>query len=275
MASNFTTHYINPSIFKVTTIESLLIYILSFWVVFFTYQIPTILASDYFGICTELHFNELKFLTSDYSTIWNSNNAIVIFSIGSISVFVLMFVIAYFYWKRRENEELIKTFFLWIILHSLNRILSSHVIGTMLDSYYSNVVLDWILADLWLKLTIIITGFILMVIIGRYLVGTILYSAKYFALVRPKFRSHFLISQIFRPWLIATLLFGVMQFINLSISEMLMHLTMGLFLIPSYFFYHNAKTIRPEKEVISSHKEIYLLSTVTIGITLTLILLLV
>ncbi len=221
--------------FKILTVHSVIAYLFGYLVVFFAYNSITILVALFYEIKTILYHHKLLFLTSDYSTLWNVDSACYVFSAGSIFLALAILALIRVYKYYEDYEGLMKIFLFWIILHSINRIIGFFIAGTIWDLYASNVVLDWLYVEYWLRILFVVGAIFLIFGIGSKTTKPLLRSSISFKFVESRKRLFFIWSQAFRTWFIATVIIFLINLPEYAYMENFLSVTMFFFLFPSYF----------------------------------------
>ena len=227
--------------FKILTIYSTATYLISYVLVYLIFSSITILVANIYHIETILYHDKLFFLTPDNSPLWDFDSAIYVFGAGTRFCVILMAALMIFFHKIREEKTFFKIFVFWFILHLINRMISTFILGSLIDLYFSNVVFDWLYFDRWLDLVLAIFSLFLLITIGNFTTRSLLLASRSFQLIKSNKRSHYVWYQAITPWFISSVIIMVMHLPSFAYIENLLSGFMFIIVSSTYF---NFRTIK-------------------------------
>lgn len=239
------------------TINSTAYYVLSYIIVAFLFQLCQSLVGFYlFDIPSVFDRNSADYLIKPEA--WSFDSVKVIFSSGVVVAFILGLLCLIVYLKAMELDGLLRLFFLWAFIHSMNMFLGSVMLGAFIFEGFGYV-LSWMYLQDTAKMIILFISLFVILATGSLMTRPFLYSANSYynmlsAEMRPSFRKY----QFFLPYLAGTFIILIMRF-PLSLYELLLQITPVLFILPlwwgiskfpPYFFEERPKDIKIHKHLV-------------------------
>ncbi len=221
--------------FKILTIYSTVAYLVAYVLVYLSYNIVTGLVGRFYDIKTILVQNKLFFITPDFSALWNFDSAFYVFSLGTVFLFIIFFVMLAVYKHYQYKESIKKIFLFWIVLHCINRASGSFIIGTIFHLYYSNVVLYWLFVGRTYRILLFILVSLFLFFIGGATTKPMLLSTMKFSFVEELKRHYFVLHQAIYPWFISSIILIIVHIPKYAYTENFLSITMLVLLFPSFF----------------------------------------
>ena len=240
------------------TINSTALFLLSYLLVFFIHQAFTILSALIFSVPVEIDYTKISFLIYKYA--WTFDSVKIIYSTGPIicmilSIFMLVIAIRF-----REFDGLLKMFFLWGFVHSINLFLGSALAGALLGEGFGHVLIWMFMPDTG-KMIITLLGIFGLAGIGFGITKLFLLSGNtYYNKQEPSDRPLFLLHQVLLPYLLGTAAIVAFRF-PLNYYEILRLLTPIIIVLPAFlnsssfpvfFFDENPKTIKISSSLLAA-----------------------
>ena len=231
-------------------INSAICYTMAYIFIYFFYQLVTFVASIGSGINVAFGYNGIKFLTGDYSPLWNKDSVFAVFLSGSIISLIFGIVALLLYIVIMYSKLTLKIFLLWVFLHAFNRIIITFVYGNIFFRYGPNLILDWIyFGD---EFRILISAFLILIllIIGMFSSNAFLHSTDSVHLIKKKNRLSFLFSQVLIPYIIGNVTIVVFFLPKLPPIELAINLCMIIVISPIFFHYKNFSVLEIDEPEI-------------------------
>jgi len=214
--------------------NSTLIFIVSYILVYFIYQLTVILSASLFNIDSILYYFTLDF--DDLSPLWSRLNIIFItFSGPFISLVIGLFFFNYLF-KLKRFKSLQKLFILWISLHAFNHFAGALILGIVTTDGFGYVV-EWLYLGIVFKFILIFIAFFILIIIGYQSTSKFLSTSNSLERVKVGVRNTFLFNQAFLPWLLGSLILLIIRIPNNFNYpyETLMFFSLAFIVIPVFF----------------------------------------
>lgn len=227
--------------------NSTLIFIITYIIVYFIYQLTIILNASLFNIDSILYYFTLDF--DDFSPLWTRLNIIFItFSGPFISLVIGLFLFNYLF-KLKRFKSLQKLFILWMSLHAFNHFAGALIFGIATKDGFGYVV-EWLFLGIVLKFLLVFIAFFILVIIGYQSTPKFLSTSNSLDRVRVGVRNTFLFNQAFLPWLLGSIILLIIRIPNNFNYpyETFMFFSFAFIIIP-VFFNDMAKPYRIYKKV--------------------------
>ena len=175
----------------------------------------------------------------DYGTIyyyiepheWTHDSVELIYSAGPILVFVIGLISLIAFWSLVEEPARIKTFFMWLVLHSFNFFFGGLIIGNIFKQGVGHV-FNWMYLTDTTKMLIALFGFL-------GLLGTALIMSKpaaisansYFNKLNEKNFPFFVSAQLIVPFILGTLIYIGYFLPYILIQEIFSWISLALLLL--------------------------------------------
>lgn len=233
-------------------------FLLSYLLVFIIHQGFTTLAAIIFNVPVEVDYTKVNFMVYKYA--WTFDSVKIIFSTGPVICLILSIFMLVVAIKFREYDGLLKMFFLWGFVHSINLFLGSAIAGALLGEGFGHVLIWMFMPDTG-KLIITLIGLFGLAAIGFGITKLFLLSANsYFNKQDTTERPVFLVYQVLLPFLLGTIIIIIFRY-PLNYYELLRLLTPVIIVLPSFFnssgfpvffFDENPKTIKTSSSLIAA-----------------------
>jgi hypothetical protein len=228
-------------------VNSTAYFILSYLVIYFLQQLITALTALHFDIDSVIHFNYLDFLVRGDD--WTFDSVKIVFSVAIIFSLISALICLIIYLRTLEFDGLLRLFFLWGFLHSINNVIGGILIGAFIGEG-PGYVLSYIYMTDTSKLFLALFAIFFLLGIGSAMVKSMLFTANsYYNNQRPEERFTFNRRQFFQPFIIGNILlaaakFPMTNFEILLIAPFFLLLFPLLFLsrsFPEFYFDENPK----------------------------------
>ncbi len=224
---------INSKILVISTTA----YIFSYLLVYFIYQLTTVLVASQYHVRTILFFDKITYITQDNSPFWYSDSVLTVFSASPVISIIFILTLIWLYHKFIDDESIMKHILLWGSLHFINRLFGTFIIGSIFYLYESNLITDWLYIQKEMNIILVSVVFIIMIIIGRLSAFPLLASANSPVQLKESRRKTFIVYQVFLPWLIGSIILFVILLPNIPVNNSLLHISILTLILPLYFRY--------------------------------------
>jgi hypothetical protein len=130
-------------------INSAMIFIITYFIAYLTYQLAVMLTASRWGINSVLLYYEVFWPMGNNSDKWNTINIITITFMGPFVSLVMGIIYMVFYVRRDRLTGLKKLFYLWLGFHSLNFFFGAFL-GGMITYQGFGYVIGWSYMPTWL-----------------------------------------------------------------------------------------------------------------------------
>lgn len=194
--------------FGILLINSTLLYILAFSLVYFLHNFITMVVAASFDIPTIFQYYKLSFPISTYSNLWTRPALVVIFASGPLlSLIIALFLLRFFFIKNQLIRQT-RMLMLWTILHGVNMFFGAYIMGmiTRTGFIYTS---EWIFYSSKFDVEEIIfslIAFFVLVVTGRYVTRLFLIASFSRSLIKSDFRSYYILVQAILPFIFGSLI---------------------------------------------------------------------
>ncbi|MCD4745996.1 MAG: hypothetical protein K8R58_06830 [Bacteroidales bacterium] len=225
----------------ITTVNSLIFFILAFLTVYIINQYTTILAASFFDIPSVLYSYRIYWPLYTYSSLYTRGALIIIFGTGPLLCLILGFVFFRLLLLTRNRINYFKTYFLWVSIHAFNMFFGAYIVGviTRTGFIYTS---EWLFLSNVFDVEEII--FLIVSIVALIIIGYI--STKHFLalsnsnnMIVPKNRIFYIFSQVFIPWVLGNIVLYSINIPNNPFNLTLLILTTILIIIPVFTNYNS------------------------------------
>ncbi|MBC8319708.1 MAG: hypothetical protein H8E34_03185 [Bacteroidetes bacterium] len=180
-------------------------YVLAFLFVFYVNHFIKIILAGSYGYDLGFEWVSIYFYIEPYE--WTHDAVKLIYSSGPVLIFVIGLISLVAFWSLVEEPARLKTFFMWLTLHSFNFFFGGLLIGNIFKKGVGHV-FNWMYMTDTSKMIVALIGFL-------GLLGTALIMSKpaaisansYFKNLNEKNFPFFITAQIIVPFIIGTLLY--------------------------------------------------------------------
>lgn len=219
-----------------TLINSILMFVLAFWLVYLSNQMVSILIGKFFSIPAVLYSYRIFWPLYTYSSLYSRQALIVIFGLGPLSSLILAIAGYRIYLWARKFRFNIKVFILWLAIHGFNMFFGAYISGMITRTGFIYTT-EWLFFSNIFDVEEII--FLIFSIIGLIIIGV--YSTRQFILasnspdiIQPRLRFFYILAQVFLPWLVGNGIILMLNFPNNPPEFMLLIASSGLMVLPAF-----------------------------------------
>lgn len=223
-----------------TFINSTALFVLSFIIVYYIYQLITLNTAKAFDIPTVLYSYRIYWPLYTYSTLYTRLALIVIFGTGPFISLMLGIVYYRLYLWARNKTVFIKTFLLWAGIHSITMFFGSYIVGVVTRT-------GFIYTSEWLFLSSVfdveeilfmIVSIIALIIVGYYSTRHFILTSNSAIIIEPRIRLFYVLSKVFFPWLFGNLTLYFITFPNNPIELNILYVVSILIIAPVFSNYN-------------------------------------
>lgn len=190
--------------FFIITMNSLVMFILSYMVIYVIGQALTIIASLSFNYKVILFYYKIYYNINSYQ--WTADAVKIIYSMKPGTGLIAGIIFLILYSINRDTVGNSKLFFLWGFLHGMVMFFGSLLMGTMLNKDFG-----WVVAYMYYrdtgKMIFALISLFSMITIGSFVAKSFLFSGNtYFNFINRKENKFLLASQVIWPAIIGTFL---------------------------------------------------------------------
>jgi hypothetical protein len=249
--------------------NSLVLYLLSYLVLFIPAQFVTHIIAKAFHIPTVFKQFKIGFAIFDHDSLWNNDSIVSIYASAPVLIIIACFFFyRYLIIKFSADKSNVYLFSIWAYTHSINMFFGGLAIGIPLIKGFGYVPV-WLLAPFSVSLGLIVFSFIILFVNGLFLKRSFMSMAiSEYHFNKPLGSLQFKFAIAILPCIIGNLFFYLLKFPDSSLYERLLLITMFIQMttILSFRYYHFSLPENISK-VVFSKKAFYLL----IGIILLLV----
>ncbi len=215
--------------FWIITINSTASYVLAFMFVFYINHFVKILIGGSYKYELGFDWSEINYYIEAQE--WTHDSVTLIFSSGPILIFVVGLISLIAFWSLVEEPARLKTFFMWLTLHSFNLVFGGLLIGNIFKKGVGHV-FNWMYLTDTSKMVVALIGFI-------GLLGTAYFMAKpaaisansYYNKLDSKNFPFFITAQIIVPFIFGTILYIAFFMPNIQFQETYSWISLAMILI--------------------------------------------
>jgi len=204
-------------------------YILAFLIVFYINHVIKILLAGNFGYDIGFDWNVITFYIKPYE--WTHDSVKLIYSAGPILIFVVGLISLVAFWSLVEEVARIKTFFMWLTLHSFNFFFGSLLIGNIFKKGVGHV-FNWMYLNDTAKMLVALLGFMGLLGTAYIMSRPVAISANsYVNKLGEKNFPFFITAQIIVPFVLGTLIYMGYFMPEILFQEAYSWISMGVMLL--------------------------------------------
>ncbi len=214
------------------TINSFLLFILSYILTYVLYQMATVTVGSHFGLYCKLYYYSIIWPPPS-SKLWDFDSVITTFLSGPIFSFFIggLFVILFF--LIHEKNRALRTFFLWGYLHAFNFFFSSFLVGSISDQGIGYA-LKWLYFSTFDKIFSSILGIFVLALIGLTATNSFFKLAPMNFFLRRQNRKLYIMFTVIIPWIFGTLFLILLKTPNNMPYETLLFIPLVFAFIPIF-----------------------------------------
>lgn len=236
-ATNIST---NKRDFIFTSINSLLSFLLAFWLMYYLSQMASILAAHLYEVPAVLHSYRIFWPLYTYSTLYTRKALIIMFGIGPLAALILGFICYHIFIRVRTFNSYLKSLIIWLVFHGVNMFFGAYIIGfiTRTGFIYST---EWIfysnVFDIE-EIIFLIISIVAMIIFGFFSTRQFLFATTVSNIIEPKIRIVYIFGQIVIPWFLGFMIIYISNLPNNPPELVLQYVISFLMVIPVLFNYN-------------------------------------
>ncbi len=235
-----------------TLVNSTIMFVLSFLVIYFLGQFITVFIASVFDIPSVVFANRIYWPLYTYSSLYSRMALVAIFGSGPFFSLLLGAGLFRLFFIAVRKTVHMKTFLLWAALHSFNLFFGAYIVGviTRTGFIYSS---EWLFLSDVLdveEIVFLIVSMVVLVIAGYFSTKYFLQSANSSIIIEKKIRKIYVSMKVGLPWIFGSLiLFGINA--GKAPTELLiLYVTPILIIIPVFANFNSmqnqfVKAIRP------------------------------
>jgi len=221
----------NRKEFIINSVNSTIIFILSYFFTYLLYQLATSAMAKLYNIPSVIYYFKTDFLIRPYSNLWTRDNIILISFIGPFISLIsgfLFFRIFHFFKKR---PGLLKLFFLWCTLHAFNMFFGAYIAGVITNKGFGLVTL-WLFFQLLLNISFAFICVVFLVLIGSNVTKPFLQTAHHSSLISENNRVYFLSAQALIPYIVGNIFIFFLSFPEVKPYQSFLLVSLGFLIVP-------------------------------------------
>jgi len=250
-------------IYTVIFLNSLSLFLLSYFTIYFISQLSTMVTASFFDYSTIFYYWEIYFNITEED--WTPEAIKLVFASGPFFSLVTGIVCLFVYISLNETTYKVKTFFLWAFFHGMTFFFGAIVIGTLFEKGIGYTIGWMYIMDTGKVIYSTVSLFIL-VATGLMITGQSMFSANsYFTYLNQENRRMYMYSNLFLPYLAGIIILSVLRQPKFMFYETFMVISTGLIVIPIMLAYGSQEALLfdfEDKKVKT--KWIYILSALGI-----------
>ena len=212
---------LRKSTFLIITVNSAAIFLLSYFLVYFTTQLMTAISASAFNINSIIYYYNIDYLIR--SGEWTSDAVAVVFSSGPVFSVFCALVLIIIYVKVVSETGLSRLFLLWCFCHFFINFFGNMLVGTILNEGFGYVIMYQFVMDTG-KMIITIFAVLCILLTGLFMARLFLYSGNiYFNVLDHHNRRRFVIAQYILPFLIGDLIIFLLKLPEVRLFEILLN----------------------------------------------------
>jgi len=221
---------LRKSTFLIITVNSAAIFLLSYFLVYFTTQLMTAISASAFNINSIIYYYNIDYLIR--SGEWTSDAVAVVFSSGPVFSVFCALVLIIIYVKVVSETGLSRLFLLWCFCHFLINFFGNMLVGTILNEGFGYVIMYQFVMDTG-KMIITLFAVLCIFLTGLFMSRLFLYSGNiYFNVLDHHNRRRFVIAQYILPFLLGDLIIFLLKLPEVRLFEILLNGCTLILLLP-------------------------------------------
>jgi hypothetical protein len=221
-------------------INSTLIYLITFFITYLTYQALVMFVASRFGINSILYFFEVYFPigNNNNSGLWSDFNIILITFSGPFICVILGVYFLLLYVRKEKTKGLKKLFFLWLSFHYLNLFMGAFVGGVVTHQGFGYVI-EWLFMPTFLRFGLSILFLFAMGMIGYYQTEYFLESSNSIYWTQRYKKPWLLIFGALVPWAFGSVFLFILRYpyvipqhTTIVVYDTIIYMTMVFFIAP-------------------------------------------
>jgi hypothetical protein len=222
--------------FLYTIINSTFSFILAFLVVRYVNIFITTLVAQLFGIPVVLYSFSIHLPLYTYSSLYTPAALITIFGTGPFISLVAGFLLYRWYMRIIWRKLIAKTFIIWLIFHAVNMFFGAYISGALTRTGFIYSI-EWMFNTSAFDITEVIflaASAVGMLWFGSMLTRPFILAANTENIIKHEFRLHYLLSEVFLPWLAGSMFLYLMNYPRLAVDLIILYLASLLMIVPLF-----------------------------------------
>jgi len=188
----------------IISLNSLIIFLLSYFVIFYIGQFITLIVARSFDYSLIFFYHKIFYSISGGE--WTPDAVKILYSITPLSGLFIGIISIFIYSAFKETEGLLKLFFLWSFINGMSVFFGALLFGTLLNQGFG-----WVIAWLYFrdtgKMVFALLAVFSLVAVGRFSARSLFISGNtYFNFIDQSNRKFFFFSQVILPIFFGTFL---------------------------------------------------------------------
>ncbi len=238
--------------FLYLAVDSTAIYIITFILVYFLYQLIILAGASLWGTGTIQQYHRMVF--TGHASLYSRLGILFIASVGPNLTLVLGLILFTWVFRLKFFSGLQRLFVLWLALHSINHFFGALMYGAITNEGFKDVTRLLNIQQV-LMFFLAFIALILLFWIGLRATRPFLETTTSLTMINSDNRRRFIINQVILPWIVGSLLLAMLfDPDNLNFTyELLTFITMGFIIIPVWFNRHRRPRFKIRKIKIRIH----------------------
>ncbi|MCX6250156.1 MAG: hypothetical protein NTX61_05320 [Bacteroidetes bacterium] len=225
------------SSYVIITLNSTLLFLLSYFIIIFFSQFVTAFAASWFNIHTIIHFNTIDFLIT--SRQWKKRSEFGVYGIGPVLVCIIAILCYMRYTKNWKYSRYQRMFFLWVMYQAVTYILGGLFFGSFIYGRCAAAIGFVFPNRLYLWALGLLTAGAMIFLGSRYYKMFLSSSKMYFTDFNKAIHRPYLVNQVIFPFILGNIVIILLSLPDFSALETGVNLSMLLLLIPLWIRANN------------------------------------
>jgi hypothetical protein len=219
------------------SINSTVIFLITYFVAYLTYQGMVMFVASRFGINSILYFFEVAFAQRNWD-LWSSFNIILITFSGPLISVLLGIYYLFLFAKKEKFKGLSKLFYLWLAFHSLNFFLGAFPAGVITMQGFGYVI-GWLYLPTFIRFGLSIIFLFSIGLVGYFNTHLFLESSNSMYWTQPSQRPWLVFLGGIIPWALSVIILFILKYPlvipqheNIVQYDSILYMTMIFFIAP-------------------------------------------
>jgi len=182
----------------VISLNSTMLYLAAYILVYLLYQLVVIYAANRFGISGVLYYYDVFWPIGDSSPLWFPYYRIILITGSGPFISLILGLLFFRFYVPRVKNPVTKLFFLWISLHALNMFFGAFVAGVTTNDGFGYVAL-WLYMGIIFRIILSFISLFALAVFGYHAANYFLETAPSPTYLKHEWRQEFLIFQALIP----------------------------------------------------------------------------
>lgn len=217
-------------IFRLITVNSVLLYILAYIVMFLITRFTAAIAASAFNIPSVIYYYDIDYLITSHD--WSADAVNTIFSASPLIAFIFALGLFALYREIISFSGISGIFIGWLFLIFFGYVAGELIAGSILNKGFGYVLMYMFVMDTG-RLALTVLSGLAILLAGRAIARTLLYSGSiYFNDLKDIFKLKYAVYQFILPFLIGTAILQLCEIPNFSIYLFISRLSLILVFLP-------------------------------------------